>query len=361
MSRPVACVHEDTLLDEVLRLAAAAGCAIERAADVTDIRARWHGAPLVLLDERAARACLTAALPRRESVVVVCSGTPPASTWELAVSLGAQRVLTLPQGESWLVGALADAIEAPAGQVGRVVAVMGGRGGAGASVFAAAIGLSALDLGHNALLVDCDPLGGGLDLVLGAEEQPGLRWPDLRLKSGRVPVSSLHSALPGRTKGNARLTLLSGAREGEGPSPDAVAAVVAAGKRAGETVICDVPRSPGEVAHIALDRADLAVVVLPAEVRACAAARRVATHLLDRGVRAEVVVRGPARTRLSPIDVAAAVGLPLLASIRPDAALSQSLDNGTFRLRPRSPLGRAARAVLRALPDSPRVPSARQP
>lgn len=349
MPAPIACLRDDVLLDDVLRLAAAAGCALERAADATALRARWHDAPLVLLDEHAARACQAIALPRRESVLVVSAGAPPPSTWEPALSLGAQRVVVLPEDEPWLAEALADAAESPARVAGRVLAVVGGRGGAGASVLAAAVGLSALAAGANALLVDCDPLGGGLDLVLGAEEHPGLRWPDLRLRSGRVPVSSLHSALPGRAKGGARLTVLSGAREGEGPSPDAVSAVLSSGRRAGETVVCDLPRHPDDASSVALDHADLAAVVVPADVRSCAAARRVATRLLGHGVRAGAVVRGPSPSHLGPQEIADAVGLPLLACLGRESGLARCLDQGSLRLRPRGPLAKAARSVLHAL------------
>ncbi|MDQ3406338.1 MAG: hypothetical protein M3548_23575 [Actinomycetota bacterium] len=348
--RPVACVHDDALLDEVLRLTAAAGCEVERVADIADVRARWHDAPLVLLDARAAQECGSAALPRRGTVVVVCAGAPPPTTWEAALSLGAQRVAILPEAATWLVSVLADTLEAPAEQLGRVLAVIGGSGGAGASVFAAAVSLTALDLGHNALLVDCDPLGGGLDLVLGVESTPGLRWPDLQLRSGRVPASSLRSALPGKAKGAARLSLLSGARKGEGPSPDAVAAVVDAGRRAGETVVCDLPRSPDAAATAALDRANLAVVVVSAEVRACVAARRVATHITSRGIPGGLVVRRHGKAQLRLAEVADAVGLPLLASFRPESAVPSALDHGAFRVGSRGPLGRAARRVLHALP-----------
>ncbi|SDD82006.1 septum site-determining protein Ssd [Actinokineospora iranica] len=358
MPRPLICVHDDALLDDVLRLAAAAGAEIHRAADVTEIRAHWHDAPLILLDAQAAAACQAAALPRRDSVVLATAGPPPPTMWERAVALGAEHVVALPDAETWLVGALADATEAPASTTGKVLAVIGGRGGAGASVFAAAVALTALDLGHNALLVDCDPLSGGLDLVLGAEDHPGLRWPDLRLKAGRVPISSLHASLPGRTKASTRLTLLSTSRDGEGPTPEAVAAILDAGKRAGETVVCDLPRTPDPAARAALDRADLTVIIVPAELRATAATKRVATHLTTRGIRAALVVRGPSPARLRPQDIATAVGLPLLATLRSDPSLVQALDHGTFHLRPRSPLSRAARTVLRALahpthPDPP--------
>ncbi|GLZ40977.1 septum site-determining protein Ssd [Actinokineospora sp. NBRC 105648] len=348
MTRPTVCLRDEALLDDVLRLSAAAGTEPHRAADVTEVRTRWHTAPLVLLDHESALACLAAALPRRAGVVVVSTGPPPTALWETAIALGAERVLSLPADETWLVGALADATEAPAGTAGRVIAVLGGRGGAGASVFAAALALSALDEGTSTLLIDCDPMGGGLDLVLGFEDQPGLRWPDLRLKAGRVPVSSLHSSLPGRTKGSAHLTLLSGARDGDGPAPDAVAAILEAGRRAGETVICDIPRCPDPSSNTALDRADLTVLVVPAELRATAATKRVAAHLATRGIRPALVVRTGSPTRLRPHDIAAAVELPLLATFRPDPALPTALDQGTFQLRPRSPLARAAHKVLHA-------------
>ena len=87
-------------------------------------------------------------------------------------------MVVLPEQEAWLVTALTEAAEGshPAGPV---LAVAGGRGGAGASVLAAAVAVTAVRDGQRALLVDCDPLGGGLDLVLAAEDLAGLRWPEI--------------------------------------------------------------------------------------------------------------------------------------------------------------------------------------
>ncbi|WP_233160416.1 septum site-determining protein Ssd [Actinophytocola xanthii] len=255
--------HED-LLDDVLKLAAAAGCDLECVPDIAATRSSWATATAVILDASTAAQCAQAALPRRDAVFLVSTDPAPRTLWERAVEIGAERVLELPGAEPWLVNALADATDAPALTTGRAVAVLGGRGGAGASVFAAALGLTAIRTGQHALLIDCDPLGGGLDLVLGAELEQGLRWPDMQLRAGRVAASSLHEALPTRTRGNARLTLLSGARQGASPAPDAVAAVLEAGRRAGETVICDLPRTLGPSAQAALTRADLTVVVVPA-------------------------------------------------------------------------------------------------
>jgi secretion/DNA translocation related CpaE-like protein len=352
-NRPVALVEDEDLLDDVLKLAAAAGCPLERLPDAAAARQCWNTAPLVLLDPAGVRACIGLCVARRGSVVVVCSESPPEDVWKDALSLGAHRVVALPSGEDWLVSLLADAAEEPAGSSGRVLSVLGGRGGAGASVFAAAVGLTVLRAGERALLIDCDPLGGGLDLVLGAETEEGLRWPDMRLRSGRVSVSSLHTALPSRASGSGQLTLLSGAREGTGPEPDAVAAVLEARRRAGETVVCDLSRDLNEAASAALDRSDLAVIVVPAEVRACVSAKLVARQVHDHGIRAMAVVRGPAPGRLRAGDIADAIGIPVLTVMRPEPAIARHLDHGDFTPKPRGPLATAARATLRALATQP--------
>lgn len=347
--RPLAVLTDEPLLDSALQLAAVAGCEVDRAADPVAARRRWGDAPLVLLDGPAVAACVDARLPRRPGVVVLCGADPPPDIWRQALAIGAEKVLSLPAGESWLLTAFADAIDRPAMHAGPVVAILGGRGGAGASVLAATVALTVLRLGTSALLVDGDPLGGGLDMVLGAETEAGPRWPELRIHGGRVPASALRSALPGRVAGTARLAVVSCDRDGPGPEPDAMAAVIDAGRRAGDTVVCDLPRHLSPAACAALDRAELAVLVVPAEIRACAAARRVAATLHERGVRFGVVVRGPSPGGIPPDEVARTVGGRLLTAVRPEPNLANSLERGNFRPRARGPLALAAKAVLSAL------------
>lgn len=348
MKRPVALVADSGLVDEVLHAAAVVGCELERVVDVTALRGGWHGAPAVVLDEGAAVACAAEELPRRPGVLVVSTGPPDPATWRSALALGAEQVLRLPDELGRLRAALADAVEGPAGG-GKVLAVLGARGGAGASVLAVAVGQAVLAEGGHALLVDCDPLGGGLDLTLGAERQEGLRWPTLQLKEGRVPASALRSALPGRRSGNGSLTVLSCGRTGPGPAPDAVVAVVEAGRRTGGTVVCDVPRQLTGAACAALDRADLGVLVVPSDVKACMAAKGLVEQVAARGVRLRAVVRGPAPGGLSPAEVAAAVDLPLLTTMRPEPRLATTLDNGRVPGAGRGPLAKAAREVLAVL------------
>ncbi len=130
-------------------------------------------------------AARTPALPRRGRVILLSRGEPQAGEWEAAIAVGAQHVMTLPADEAELVAALSEAAESRRddGRRGAVVAVMAGRGGAGASLVR---DCSRTDRAQSALLVDADPWSGGIDLVVGSEDEPGLRWPDLALEHGRL-------------------------------------------------------------------------------------------------------------------------------------------------------------------------------
>lgn len=344
----VICSDAD-LLDSLLRLAAAAGCEMQRAVDAAQARRFWDQAPLVLLDVTAAQQCAAGRLPRRDGVLIAVRGDPEPTVWRLAVAIGADHVVSLPQAEPWLVERLADAAEG-ARSGGAVLAVVGGRGGAGASVLATAVALAAVRDGDQVLLVDCDPLGGGLDLVLGAEDLGGLRWPGLTIGGGRIGASALRAALPAPTvPGAGGLRMLSCGRVRHEPAAASVASVVAAGRRAGEIVVCDLPRHPTEAAATVLAGADLTVLVVPADVRSAAAGAQVAALLTDHCATVRLVVRGPAPGGIEPDEVARAVGLPLLAAMRADPEIARELERGTAPGRPGSPLAAAADEVLAAL------------
>ncbi|WP_285488495.1 septum site-determining protein Ssd [Amycolatopsis taiwanensis] len=339
--RPLVVVADETLFDEILRLAAAVGCAAQHAPDLVAARGYWARAPLVLVDEQAVHD----GLPRRPGILLVTKGPPLAETWRRAFEAGVEKVVSLPDGEATLIGVLADIAEGPGVPGGCVVGVLGGRGGAGASVLAAASGLVAAEQGE-ALLIDCDPLGGGVDLLLGAEAYDGLRWPGVLVGSGRISLPTLTKTLPERRYRGGRLPFVSCDRMGQGPTAESVASIVEAGRRAGSVVVCDLPRHLGPQAEAVLRRADLVVLVVPAEVRACAAANRVAETIAEVRDHTRLVVRGPASKGLCPEDVAKAVGLPLLTFMPPEPQLERSLEAGRFEPRSRGPLVTAARLML---------------
>lgn len=346
---PLVVIEDDTVREEILRLAAAVGCETNCVADPSTAVSLWNTAPLVLVDEAMAKRCGSSATVggrRRDRVKLVCLGDPADHAWRVAFAVGADGVIALPEHETALVAAFADIVEQPSGQHGSVLAVIGSRGGAGTSVLSASTAAIASRRGRNALLIDCDPLGGGVDLLLGAEASQGVRWPEMAVSSGRIAMTELDAALPRRQFGDGSLSFLSCDRDGHGPAASAVNSVVEAGRRAGRVVVCDLPRQPDPCADEVLRCADLVVVVVPAEVRACVAATRILTRLGDRCDRVRLLVRGPAPDGLTAQDVTTAVGAPLLTWVRPERRLAQALERGAFRPAMRGALGKAAGSVL---------------
>jgi secretion/DNA translocation related CpaE-like protein len=211
------------LLDELLRLAAAGGTDLDVAPDPAAARLRFAAAPLVLIGADQADPCLRARLPRRPRVVIVGRAPAVETVWSVAELLGAEHVAMLPTAESWIIDRLTERHEQTT--TSRVIAVIGGRGGAGASILAGGLAVTAVSSGLRTLLVDGDPLGGGLDLVLGWEQVDGLRWPGLRGADGRVDPPALFRALPPRgppplrRARPARRPAAGGARRGDGSDP----------------------------------------------------------------------------------------------------------------------------------------------
>ncbi|MCP9275663.1 CpaE-like family protein [Mycolicibacterium sp. CAU 1645] len=323
-------------------MAAAAGVRIVHVAEPSSAKV-WTAASAVVVDVDGARRCAALGLARRARLFVVTRTAPDADDWPTLIALGVQRILLLPDEDGAVVALLSDAAESrgDGASRGAVIAVIGGCGGAGATVFATALAQCA----GGALLVDADAWGGGIDLVMGTEGEQGLRWPDLALQGGRVAWEALHAALPSRYGA----AVLSVGRRGGAVDAAAVDAVVSAGCRGGVTVVCDLPRRPDPVVETVLSAADLVVVLTPADVRSCASAARVAGWVAEANANIGLVVRGPAPGGLAASDVARTVGLPLLASMRPQPGLAATLEHSGLRLRRRSPLAGAARRVLAVL------------
>ena len=355
--RPLIITDDEMVLDDLLRLAAAAGVEVAHSRE-PDSRALWRSAPLVLIDAGLVPRAVSARLPRRSGVVVIASSEPGSELWAHCIRLGVDRTLLLDDAEEVLIGLLSDTISGGTGH-GRCVAVLGACGGAGASVFAGALGFAAARAdgaagGNGVLLVDCDPWGAGLDVLLGIEDDAGLRWVDLAARSGRLPVDALQHALPGIRVGAGRLGVLChGRRPGGEISADVMNVVLDAGRRSGGVTILDLPRHPGPAADRVLEQADLTVLLAPADVRGCWAADRVCARIREFGSPAGVVVRGPSPGGMGAAEMAEFLGLPLLARMRPVSSLARELEFGLAAgADQRRPLARAAREVLLALQEA---------
>lgn len=335
--RPLVVTADERLLDDLLRLAAAAGTEVDVARDPADARGRFSTAPMVVVGTDQVHACLRARLPRRARVTVVGRLDDEPNPWQHAEALGASYVALLPAAEPWLVERLADRFDGCPSA--RVVAVLAARGGAGASVLAAGLAVSAAEARHRVLLVDADPLGGGLDLVLGCEDDAGARWPELAGASGRVDATALLSALPRRGD----LALLSFDRRSlDAVPPAAMSAVLDAGRAARDLVVVDLPRRLDPAAEVALQSADQCLLVVPAEVRAVTAATKLVAAAIEHCAQISLVVRGPSPGRLTPEEIATALDLPVVGTLRPETGLPAALECGT----PPAAQGRGPLAVL---------------
>ena len=195
---PLVVTADADLLDDLLRLAAAGGSEVDVAADPAAARPRLRRRP-ARRDRRStssSRAC-GPGCPRRSRVIV--AARDEAAGADLGDRQAARRRARGRRcrwpSRGWSTGSPSGSTRPPGG---RILAVIGGRGGAGASILAGGLAVTAVRAGHRTLLVDADPLGGGLDLLLGWEDVDGLRWPALAGADGRVDPPALLRALPHR-------------------------------------------------------------------------------------------------------------------------------------------------------------------
>ncbi len=305
--------------DAVLSAVAALELDAEVVSDPDRVPAAWRSAGTVLVADEVAEQLVALALPHREGVFLVGSDAAGLSAWSVPL---AARVIPLPEGGAWLGSVLADGasrVRAP------VVAVVGGSGGVGASTLAAALAelvgeRADGDRPGGAALVDVDTLGGGIDLLLGAEQSDGWRWP--RLSTAEGQLGDLRRYLP-------VVDGVSVVAMARGPALDLarepLAAIVAALRAWHALVVLDPGRSVAPAAREALRLAGRQLVVVGPGVRGAAAARQTVVALgLER---AELVLRS-GRGRLPSDLVADAVGAPVLASLPEEPGLAGAAERG---------------------------------
>ncbi|MFI5710860.1 septum site-determining protein Ssd [Kribbella sp. NPDC051620] len=354
---------DELLLDDLLRLAAAAEVTPHVENDLLGLRRIWQTATFVVVGADLASLLVQTQPPRRPGVLLAtrastrparlppdtqrltpATSTPPDApdAYRLALSIGAEGAFVLPADEGELSAKLSDALDGGT-RTAITLAVVGGCGGAGATTLAAALAITAGRRGLRSMLIDGDPLGGGIELVLGTEDYEGSRWPALLNAAGRVSASALRAALPSVDG----LAVLSWDRSDvTALPPEAMRSVLGAAQRSSDLVVVDLPRRPDPAAEEAFVRATSTLVVVPRDVRSCAAAARLVAPLREVAHDLRVVAREPGLNGLSALDVADHLSLPLAAKLGYERDLATALDDGRFDPRPRSALGRAATEVL---------------
>ncbi|MET0998240.1 MAG: septum site-determining protein Ssd, partial [Marmoricola sp.] len=167
VTAPLLVSADPLLVADVQRLSAAAGVVPEVVRDAAQAMRLWSSAPVVLVGADCAPVLAAASPPRRPRVHVLGRAPVGDVLFREALALGAETVAGLPASETWLVELLTDVGDGGAAP-GTTIGVIGGSGGAGATVFAAALAQMATTTGRT-LLVDADPIGAGIDRVLGLE------------------------------------------------------------------------------------------------------------------------------------------------------------------------------------------------
>jgi secretion/DNA translocation related CpaE-like protein len=212
--------------------------------------------------------------------------------------------------------------------------------------------VTAVREGYRTLLVDADPFGGGADLLFGWEKEHGLRWAELAEAGGKFDSHTMVNALPNR--GDLVLLACDRSEPGEIDSAAALPAdlmqtTLEAGRDGRDLVVVDLPRRYDEASECALRMADRALLIVTPELRATAAAARVAGATLAQRAELSLVVRHRASSRMSAADVAKALELPLAGRIKSEPRLAEALEHGRPPASdPRGPLASFCKQLLKA-------------
>lgn len=332
---------DDNLLDDLLRLTAAAQLTPVVERDLPGLRRNWQTAGLLVIGQDLAEP-LAPAQPARRPRVVIATLEPTSATYQQALAIGAEHVIRLPVDEAKLTELLADSVDGGV-KSAITLAVVGGCGGAGATTFAAGLAITAHRRGIETLLIDADPAGAGIDLALGIEHAEGQRWPRLATAAGRISPSALRGALPDLEG----LAVLSWDRSPVTGIPrEAMRAILHAAQRSSDLIVLDLPRRPDPAAEEALVRATSTLIVVPREVRPLAAAGRLADALRPLAGDLRVVPRGTRVNAVTAVEVAEHLDAPLAAELGLDRAMADLMERGRFDVRRRGPVWRAASQLL---------------
>lgn len=339
----------DFLREEVTRIATAASIQLRVASGFRELAGLPQQTGTVLVGSDIAEIHGG----RWDSVVLIGLAGEGDGLWEQAAALGAERVAVLPEAAGWLAELLTR-LDRPE-TVNHILGVMGGCGGAGASTLAAWLAGAAASAGARTLLVDADPWGGGLDMAIGAENIPGIRWEDMLSARGSINPAQLQRSLP-EAAGFSLLSFRSPVESDgfdaheTGQLPGQVAEeVFAAARRGYGLTVVDLGRNESGL-EAAERHCDSLVMVVPARVRAAAAARTFGGRTRHQPL--SLVVRGPLLAGADAHLVAESAGFPLAAYWKPMPGLRAAAENGQLlSYQTKRSVQRLTAALMSTLPE----------
>ena len=319
---------------EAIHIAAATVRQVVEVSTAEELARHHHAAFAILVDEQGAQFLLERPQPRRDKVFLVAADQTPVN-FELAMKIHAEQAYALPAEAASL---LTDLGRDTRSEEGLVVGVTGCVGGCGVSTFAGALGVQLAQRAPSTV-VDTDP-SGGMDLILGVEEEPGPRWDELDFNQGDLATADVRAVLP-----TAAASCVSHRRDrGAGPPPstDTILGALRTLREEGYTVV-DLPRAdaldPDIVAAV-----DHLVVIIPREVRGVCAVAAQLPQLRRTHVPLSFVTISRTWASLSTAEVESVAGINVSADVRCSTAVAKQLEQGGLR-------GRCPRVLARAVED----------
>ena len=168
-------------------------------------------------------------------------------------------------------------------------------GGAGTSVFAAMVAWRLAQRKLQCALVDCDFAAGGIDVLLGIENEPGLRFQTVDIPLGKTEGAALNGELPQWERVG---VLASQPWNGSDPEPWTVSAVLEALAQANDVVVVDIG-APSALHSLPMLRQCRQVVLAELTVLGLARARAARAMMIRQGesrpIMVGVVPRGLSR------------------------------------------------------------------
>lgn len=317
-------VKDAALHPEAMHLAAATGLPVTdlSGAEPAEVARRCEQAFAILIDANFATHLPPAVLRRP-------------NCFELGQQRGAYDV---PDQSGQLLRALG-ALRTPKDhEKGRVIGVVGASGGVGASVFAAVCARVAAP----STLVDGHAHSGGLDLLLGIEEEIGARWGEIVIGEGAVAREDVRRALPATPDGVAVMTCsreVAGAGLGSFASAEELEALVEVLGTGGVTVV-DAPCAQLPA------RVDVVAILVAPQVRAVSAAAQLVAECERAGLRHVLVVRDIGWAGIGVDEIAAIAGSRVVATIGQVRGLTKRVEQRGLPSRLPTGLAKAAKAVL---------------
>jgi pilus assembly protein CpaE len=272
-----------------------------------------------------------------------------------AIEAGVRGVFAWPEERQELVRTIVAAPRedetSPAGR-GRVIAVVGARGGAGATFLATHLAAAFSDQGRMCVLVDVDGSFADVTAALGIAGQTETRTTtDLLPVAQELTSDHVEDALHHHERGFSVLL----APIDPSPSSPLLAALYDAAVRllaqTHDVVILHLPRSLEDTARAAINLSDEVVLVMAPALSSLHSARRVADAfgLREPSGRCRIVINQLVRGGVGPGEVEQAVGIQPSAGIRFDPRVGRAQDRGEL-LRGRSRgAGRDIEALARLL------------